>query len=137
MDDALVAASASQSIRHFVNRMINTVTNGSLYRVPGSFFHGREPIIPRMSEGLLRERHIDEDEAPVFVYYLKRHIELDGDNHGPAAKTIIKHVTQNRPNELRQLYLAALDAMNDRIGFLDDLILAMSQDRPAYSSSTI
>ena len=121
----------------FIPRTLDTVTKGSLYQVLGSFFYGREHIIPRMFEGLLREWRIDEDQAPMFVYYLKRHIELDGDSHGPAAKAIIKQVTEDKPNALRQLYLAALDAMNDRIELWDGLNLAMSQDRPAYSSGRI
>ena len=137
VDEALVSASASNPVRRFVNRTLDTVTNGSLYQVLGSFFYGREHIIPRMFEGLLREWRINEDEAPMFVYYLRRHIELDGDSHGPAAKAIIKQVTEDQPNALRQLYLAATDAMNDRIELWDGLNLAMSHDRPACSSGGI
>ena len=137
VDDALVSVAASQPVRRFVNRTLDTVTNGNLYQVLGSFFYGREHIIPRMFEGLLHEWHIDEKEAPMFVYYLKRHIELDGDNHGPAANAIIKQVTKDKPNALRQLYLAALDAMNDRIELWDGLNLAISRHRPARSSGRI
>ena len=73
----------------------------------------------------------------MFVYYLRRHIELDGDSHGPAANAIIKQVTKDKPNALRQLYLAALDAMNDRIELWDGLNLAISKYRPARSSGRI
>ena len=135
VDEALVSTEASQPIRHFVDRTLDTVTNGNIYQVLGSFFYGREHIIPQMFEGLLREWHIDQNEAPMFVYYLKRHIELDGDSHGPAAMGIIKHVTKDKPNALRQLYLAALDAMNDRIELWDGLNHAISHDQPAISSN--
>jgi Protein of unknown function (DUF3050) len=42
--------------------------------------------IPLMFSNLLEKWRVGPDQAPLFIYYLKRHIEVDGDQHGPAAK---------------------------------------------------
>jgi hypothetical protein len=136
VDEALTSVAANPYIRNFVNRTIHTATHGTLFQVLGSFFYGREHVIPHMFERLLNDWHIDENDAPMFVYYLRRHIELDGDAHGPAARELIEQITRGQPEALEQLHLAALDAINDRIDLWDGLKQAISPDRPIYSSGT-
>lgn len=128
---ALEQVSAHPSLQDFVNNTMNTVVNGSVHQVLGSFFFGREDVIPEMFRSLLDSWCIDENDTPMFVYYLKRHIELDGDSHGPAAKIIIGNLTQDNPNALRQLALSAVDAINDRINLWDGLTRALSTGKRA------
>ena len=133
VNKALEKVSADLNIQRFVNSTINTAVNGNVYQVLGSFFFGREHIIPKMFTGLLDNWHIDESEAPMFVYYLKRHIELDGDNHGPAASRLITQLTQDNPEAIRDLRIASLNATNDRIRLWDGLHELMSAYMPACS----
>jgi len=135
VNKALEKVSANSNIQYFVNSTIDTAVNGNVYQVLGSFFFGREHVIPKMFTGLLENWHIDESEAPMFVYYLKRHIELDGDQHGPAASKLIRQLTQNNPKAIRELYIAALKAINDRIRLWDCLHQLMSACIPACSTT--
>ncbi len=116
-------------LQTFVISTMTTVIEGNVYEVLGSFFFGRENVIPHMFERLLSSWHIDEAKAPMFVYYLKRHIELDGDNHGPAAQKIIHGHTHDNPEAIQQLKAAALTSMNARLQLWDGLAIALAERR--------
>jgi len=90
LESALAAADVPQYVRDFVGHTIATCLEGSTLEVMASFFYGRENVIPGMFRGLLEHWGLSEAQAPGFVYYLQRHIELDGDSHGPAALRLIE-----------------------------------------------
>ncbi len=119
--EAMEKLSVSPYIQNFVNNTINTVVNGSVYQVLGSFVFGREHVIPKMFSGLLDNWHIDESDAPMFVYYLKRHIELDGDEHGPAAIKITQGLTKGNQAAIQELSASAMDAIDQRAILWDGL----------------
>ncbi len=63
----------------------------------------------------------DERAAPVFTFYLERHIELDSDEHGPAALKMLKTFTDGNDVALMQLEKAAEAAIKSRLMFWDTL----------------
>jgi len=119
--EAMEKLSVSPYIQNFVNSTIDTVVNGNVYQVLGSFVFGREHVIPNMFSGLLENWHIDEKDAPMFVYYLKRHIELDGDEHGPAALKMIQSLTRENHTAIQELSTSAVDAIDQRAVLWDGL----------------
>ncbi|MDO9188644.1 MAG: DUF3050 domain-containing protein [Sulfurimicrobium sp.] len=121
VEAALTAVGADPAIRRFVSITLDTATKGSVRQVLGSFFFGRENVIPTMFRSLLAHWHIDEKEAPMFVYYLNRHIELDGDSHGPAAWKIINELAGDDPLAIEQLKSAAEEAIHARHDLWDGL----------------
>ena len=67
--------------------------------------------------------------APIFEFYLKRHIEIDGDEHGPIALKMIEDVCEDNST----LWLATTEAANKailhRINFWDDISEELSACR--------
>lgn len=129
VEDALNAANVDDAIKNFVTETINTATYGSVAEVLGSFFYGREDSIPQMFDHLLKTWNIDESEAPTFVYYLNRHIELDGDTHGPAVQMIMNDKLGNDVIEWNDLFDAAITAVELRIELWDALEVALIKRR--------
>lgn len=121
VEEALDGVDAEPSIRRFVGSTLNTAGTGSVHQVLGSFFFGRENVIPAMFRSLLAHWQMDEKDAPMFVYYLNRHIELDGDSHGPAAWKIIEELAGNDQAAIAQLKSAAEEAIDARLGLWDGL----------------
>ncbi len=103
-----------QALSQFVGHTLDVAMHGSLPEVLGNFFFGREDVIPRMFQSLLDQWQLTESEAPVFVYYLQRHIELDSDEHGPAARHLIEDICGDDPQALQQLAQAAESAIDAR-----------------------
>src|SRR5882724_4301836 len=100
-------AAVAPFIREFTGHTLQTATKAPLLAVMASFFYGREDVIPRMPNNLLGKWRIGADPAPLLVYYLKRHIEVDSDQHGPAAKAILATTTAGDPLRELQVISAA------------------------------
>lgn len=120
-DVALKGSDIHPAIQQFVTQTLETAQQGQLVEVLGNFFFGREDIIPRMFQSLLDHWHLTREQAPVFIYYLERHIELDSDEHGPAALKMLQTFTDGDDDALGQLEKAAETAIKSRLMFWDAL----------------
>jgi Protein of unknown function (DUF3050) len=117
--DALAVAEVPQFVRDFVQHTIGTCMRGSSLEVMASFFYGRENVIPDMFQSLLDHWGLSEQQAPGFVYYLQRHIELDGDTHGPAASRMINAALARNVDGLHGTREAARQALLARRALWD------------------
>lgn len=120
-NQALKKPGIHPEIHNFVGKTLGTALNEPLEAVLGSFFFGRENVIPAMFSKLLGEWSINEKDAPLFVYYLKRHIELDGDEHGPAMQKIIDDLIGEDPARLKIFRESAEQAIEARFGLWNSL----------------
>lgn len=130
-EKAIELDSINPAIKNFMSATINTAVNGKFAEVLGSFFYGREDSIPEMFSNLLDSWGVDEAEAPTFVYYLKRHIELDGDTHGPAVQKIMTEKLSDCPMGWGVLFDSAIQAVDLRIALWDALEVEMSASEKA------
>lgn len=119
LSDALERAEVPGFVRAFVEHTIGTCLRGTTLEVMSSFFYGRENVIPPMFQSLLDHWGLSEGQAPGFVYYLQRHIELDGDSHGPAASRLIQAELGRDPDGLTRARDAAREAMAARRALWD------------------
>src|SRR6267378_3100207 len=113
-------------IREFTGHTLHVASGAPLLEVMASFFYGREDVIPRMFSNLLEKWRIGANQAPMFVYYLKRHIEVDSDQHGPAAKAILAATTAGDPLRELQVISAARQSIEARIKLWDGLLTSLS-----------
>lgn len=104
--------------RQFVESTFNTIKQGP-HCVAASFCYGRETVIPTMFKRILRQLNISSVNAPKFYYYLQRHIEIDGEDHGPKAENLIEYFCDNDPLKALEAEKAAIDAINARIRFFN------------------
>ncbi len=110
--------------REFVQQNIDLAQNGHVVEVAASFFFGREKLIPDMFQTIVDTLKKNNVEAPTFLYYLKRHIEVDGQEHGPMAMQCLEQLTGN-DEKLKALSLAAGEAaLNQRKQLWDRVLLA-------------
>jgi len=130
-NDALVACGAPVHVRTFVGQTLDLVMRQSTLSVMTSFFHGRENVIPRMFSALLARWNIAERKAPMFVFYLKRHIEVDGESHGPAAHRIIERAIGDDPILHHLVVHSAIESMKARLALWDGVRASMLESEAA------
>ena len=129
--DAMHAVGTPEYVCSFVAHTLHIAAHESTLTVMANFFHGRENVIPRMFTALLQRWQIDEDRAPMFVFYLRRHIEVDGDSHGPMAQQIIERATADDPVRQELVLHAAIESVKARIALWDGLRRSLLQTKAA------
>jgi hypothetical protein len=132
LERALELAEAPDYVISFVRQTIATALEGRAEEAASSFFYGREDAIPQMFQSLLDRWGLSEEKAPRFVHYLQRHIDLDGDEHGPAAMKILSDLIADKAAEARALQ-AAEQAISARIALWDGILADMQQHDATHS----
>ncbi len=115
---ALAGAGAPRAARAFVRRTLDYALAGDTVEVLSAFLFGREDLIPDMFRRIL-PRWKESRNAPRFTYYVERHIELDGDDHGPAAKRALIQLAGHDRGAWTGAQRVAEDAIAARIALWD------------------
>jgi hypothetical protein len=126
LDAALDAPMVPEPSRAFMKETFALLREGKSHNVAASFSFGRENVIPGMFNSLLAKLGIGEDRAPIFHYYLKRHAELDGDEHGPAALRLVATLCGDDPTKLAEAVEAAKGALSSREKLWDRVLRALN-----------
>ena len=86
----------AEEIKDFLNFTFDTIESKETHKIAAAFTFGRENVIPDMFIEIVRGLNKENSNiASQFVYYLERHIELDGDDHGPIALKMIENLCGN------------------------------------------
>lgn len=115
IEQALSESAILPSTRDFVRSTWQLTSLGKPHEIASAFFHGREDVIPDMFARLVEA--LPHDGVPVerLVHYLKRHIELDGDEHGPLASKLVDNLCNHQPQRRAEANVAARQAVSQRI----------------------
>lgn len=122
---ALQSVNADPAAIHFVTDTLETALHAPAHAVAAAFLHGRESVIPQMFQRLLDDWGITARQAPTLCYYLQRHIEVDSDDHGPAAQSLLDRLTGDDPQRLAEAHEAAIAAIDSRMALWDRLRVSM------------
>jgi hypothetical protein len=111
---ALEESAAPPAVRAFVEHTFAVIESNRPHEIAAAFTYGREDLIPDMFTQLV---HSLEQQFPgrlsTLRYYLDRHIELDGDEHGDMGRQMVDLLCNDNPQlqqEARQAAVAALQA---------------------------
>ncbi len=127
VDTALRTVNAPSMVLSFVGNTLDIALNASAHRVAAAFLHGRESVIPHMFQRILDEWGIDQAQAPTLRYYLQRHIDVDSEDHGPAAEQLLERLVDGQSQREVEIYSAALAAVDSRMALWDGLQLSLNE----------
>lgn len=126
-DTALQSVEVDPAAANFVRHTLHTALHAPGHSVAAAFLHGRESVIPQMFQRILDDWGIGIEQAPTFRYYLERHIEVDSEDHGPAAEKLLARLVDGDPQREEDVYAAAIAAVQSRIALWDGLRLSMGE----------
>ena len=98
----------SDEIKDFLNFTFSVIKNNKVHVTAAVFTFGREDLIPNMFIEIVRKIKLENKSVESLIYYLERHIEMDGDHHGPMAMNMIESLCENNDNKIKE----ALDSSN-------------------------
>ncbi|AWY42140.1 DUF3050 domain-containing protein [Pseudomonas putida] len=125
-DVALQSVEVDPATARFVRHTLHIALHAPVHSVAAAFLHGRESVIPQMFQRILDDWGIGIEQAPTFRYYLERHIEVDSEDHGPAAEKLLARLIGSDPQREEEMYASSLAAVESRIALWDGLRLSMS-----------
>jgi len=109
------------AIDSFLATTFDVLNSGEAHKIASAFTFGREDLIPEMFTAIVNDLS-KEHKLDKFVYYLERHIELDGGEHGPLALELISNLCgedKQKWKEVEETAIACLVARKE----LWDLVL--------------
>lgn len=98
---------------------------GPLHERAAVFFHGREDVIPRMFLPLVRRLQDGGASCGLLIGYLERHIEADGEHHGPLARRMLESAFDGDLAKRDEGVAAAERALEARRALWDAVVAAI------------
>ena len=94
----------------FLKKTFDVIDSQAPHKIAAAFTFGREDLIPDMFTAIVQEYNTD-NKLDKFVYYLERHIELDGGEHGPLALQLISDLCKNDDVKWKEVEETAIDSL--------------------------
>ena len=103
---------ASDEVKSFLKHDLKVSMNGTLPEIIGAFTLGREKVIPNMF-GYIMPAIKETSTSKYLITYLKRHIDIDGDRHGPLSIKLLNATCDEK--QLSLAYATAIKSLELRL----------------------
>jgi hypothetical protein len=123
--------------RRFVEGNLALAQEGSTLEVAAAFFYGREKLIPDMFTTIVNILKSENLHCPKLMYYLERHIHVDGEEHGPLSEKCLQELCAGNQAKLALAEKTGLKALKARDEFWTGVLSTInSSNLDANSRST-
>jgi len=121
--EAVRNARISEGARGFLRTTFSLIETGKLNALAAAFTFGREDLIPDMFRSLVRDLNQQNEGAlATFIWYLERHIEVDGEDHGPLSLRMVADICGSDEVLWNEAAGAAEDALEARLALWDAIL---------------
>lgn len=110
-------------IVEFVQFTMEVVNSNKPHFVASAFTFGREDVIPDMFLEIVSQSQTQDNDQTYgkLLYYLNRHIELDGDEHGPISLKMVAELCGDDDSKWEEVLEIANDALRLRLKLWDHI----------------
>jgi len=118
VSEALDFAEVPDAVKNFVKVTFDTIYSNDAHKIASAFTFGREDLIPDMFIEIIQQTH-EQESFEDFLYYLNRHVELDGDSHGPLSLEMIVELCGDDQQKWSEVLATAKASLEVRISLWD------------------
>lgn len=120
---ALQSADMPQAARKFVEHTFEVIDTGKSHLQAAVFTFGREDLIPGIFTSIVKKLNSETaGKLDIFVYYLERHIEVDGDHHSNLAYEMTAELCGTDDTKWQEATVAVEQALQARIDLWDGIL---------------
>ena len=120
--DDIEKLNSDNYIKEFLIFTFGIINDDKIHEIASVFTFGREDLIPDMFIPLLEKiNSSDKTRIDKLIYYFKRHIEVDGDMHGPMAMKMLSFLCGDDKVKINESIKASEDALRVRIALWDGI----------------
>ena len=113
--NALPARTLSAATRNFIDTTFEIIESEDICKIAAAFTFGREELLPDVFQQIVANLNTESDGIlDSFEYYLQRHIELDGDEHGAMAQQLMETLCGDDPQRWQAAEDSAVKSLHAR-----------------------
>jgi Protein of unknown function (DUF3050) len=114
---------APESAQEFVGATFALIDRASVPAMAAAFTFGREDVIPDIFRELVRDLNRQQPGSfGKFIWYLERHIEVDGEDHGPLSLRMVADLCGDDAGLWEEAAVAAETAIEARLALWDGIL---------------
>jgi hypothetical protein len=122
-------AEVHPNVRAFLDFTFRVIEEGKAHKIAAAFTFGREDLIPTMFTEILKnfQQNFPQTDLSKLIYYFERHIELDGDEHGPMAMQMITELCGDSATKWNEVLEVSQQALEKRLGLWDAIEVMVTE----------
>tara|TARA_B100000767_G_scaffold103652_1_gene99516 strand:- start:839 stop:1609 length:771 start_codon:yes stop_codon:yes gene_type:complete len=127
IEDAAKKIDLDDPVLDFIKFTMEVINSNKPHSIASAFTFGREDVIPDMFLEIVGQSKTNNDESySKLLYYLNRHIELDGDEHGPISLKMVAELCGDDTQKWNEVLEIANEALKLRLKLWDHIKSSIS-----------
>ena len=135
IEDDLDRLDIQDYVKNFLKFTFSVIKRGNIHEVASVFTFGREDLIPDMFIPLIEGINSENNDLNKLIYYFKRHIEVDGDMHGPMSMEMLSFLCDNDPQKIADSISISEEALLARISLWNGIETEIKQRKKNYEKA--